>query len=70
MTDRRHPAGIHGRNIVMSIAPVGSQAGYVPQIRPQGAAPARTTAPTSSAVSGDSDGDNDGSKGGAVDVRA
>jgi hypothetical protein len=52
----------------MSISPIGSAASYVPQVRPQGAAPARTTAPVS--VGTDSDGDNDGSKGGTVDVRA
>ncbi len=52
----------------MNISPVGSTAGYVPQVRPQSTAPANTTAPVK--VGGDSDGDNDGSKGGAVDVRA
>ena len=70
MTHHRHPVGLHGRNLVMSISPVGSQAGDVPQVRPQSAPPARTTAPSGATVAGDSDGDNDGSKGGAVDVRA
>ena len=52
----------------MSISAVGSAAGFVPQVRSQGAASAPKAAVAM--VGGDSDGDNDGSKGGTVDVRA